>query len=122
MISSKLIFHKFFFISVSLTIFFIGGIEKQINEIDIYPALETKQKITFDKDIKPIMNTYCGGVFCHHGKPSAWTKYEIIKKSVDSGIFHERVIEKRNMPKRKPLPEKEYNLIKIWIENGAIEK
>ena len=77
---------------------------------------------TFEKDIKPIMNTNCGGVFCHHGKPSTWTNYEFVKRSIDNGTFRERVIVKKDMPKRKPLSIVDYNLINDWLKNGAIEK
>lgn len=83
---------------------------------------EKIEKITFEKDIKPIMNTYCGGTFCHHGKPSLWMNYETVKAAVDKGTFYDRVIDKKDMPKRKPLPAKEYELIKKWLENGALKQ
>ena len=79
-------------------------------------------KLTFEKDIKPIMNTHCGGVFCHHGKPSAWTHYKVVKLSIDNGSFAKQVIEDKTMPKRKELPEKDYETIKKWLKEGAIEK
>ncbi len=83
--------------------------------------LKETSKITFEKDIKPVMNTYCGGIFCHHGKPSSWTNYKTTKLAVDNGTFYNRVIVVKDMPKKKTLPEKEYELIKKWLENGAIE-
>lgn len=115
---------KVIFLGIGFVIFFFvflfgGGMQKPIVASYYY---QQEEKITFDKDIKPIMNTYCGGLFCHHGKPSAWTKYETTKASVDKGTFYERVIEKRDMPKRKELPEREYELIKKWLKNGAPEK
>ncbi len=119
MISAKLLLYGFFYVCFFFAFLFNGGkIGLQRQPIMAYQP-EKVTAITFDKDIKPIMNTYCGGIFCHHGKPSAWTKYEFTKKAVDSGTFYDRVIEKRDMPKRKSLPEKEYETIKKWLENGA---
>jgi hypothetical protein len=75
--------------------------------------------ITFEKDIKPITESFCGGSYCHHGTPSFWSKYENMKAIVDNGELHEEVIEKKTMPMGVKLPTKEYNLIKAWLENGA---
>ena len=85
------------------------------------PIQNETSEITFSKDIKPIMNTFCSGTFCHHGKPSSWTNYKTTKLAVDAGTFYNRVIEVKDMPRKKPLPEKEYQLIKKWLEEGAIE-
>lgn len=84
--------------------------------------LEKADKLTFERNIKPIMNTYCGGRFCHHGKKSEWTVYKNIKVVVDNGSFKKEVIDDKTMPKRKKLPLYEYNIIKTWLKQGAIEK
>ena len=109
-----------FFIWIGLIIFsviFLLGGGRQRPMMAYYP--QEKEKITFEKDIKPIMDTYCGGLFCHHGKPSTWTKYEFTKKAVDNGTFYNRVIEKKDMPKRKKLSEEDIETIKKWLKSGA---
>ncbi|MEN8956515.1 MAG: hypothetical protein ABF242_08805 [Flavobacteriales bacterium] len=83
---------------------------------------EKTNPLTFEKDIKPIMNSYCGGIFCHHGKPSIWTKYETVKIAIENGSFKREVIDKKSMPKRKKLPEAKYQIIKKWLEQGALQK
>lgn len=115
----NLVLLSFFY--VIFFIFFLSGAGRQ-RPMMISLSQDEPIELTFEKDIKPIMNSYCGGIFCHHGKPSIWTNYHAVKKSVDSGSFKEQVIEKRTMPKRKSLPQKEYDLIKTWLQEGAKEK
>ena len=100
--------------------FFVFGDGNQKSAFEDYPF--QKETITFNKDIKPIMEKSCGGVFCHHGKPSAWTKYATTKAAVDNGTFYKEVIQDKTMPKRKKLSKLEYETIKKWLEEGAIEK
>lgn len=80
------------------------------------------QEVTFENHIKPIALSFCGGSYCHHGKPSYYATYANIKEAVDNGSIKKLVIEKRVMPKFKKLPEEEYELFKKWIETGAKEK
>lgn len=80
-----------------------------------------KGTLTFEKDIKPIMETRCGGAYCHHGEPSEWMTYSNVKKVVDNGEFYEEVIEEKKMPPRTKLPTNEFNKIKEWLEAGAPE-
>lgn len=115
----KLVLLSFFY--VIFFIFFLFGAGRQ-RPMMISSFQDESAELTFEKDIKPIMNSYCGGIFCHHGKPSIWTNYQTVKKSIDSGSFKEQVIEKKTMPKRKHLPQKEYDILKTWIEKGAKEK
>ena len=96
---------------------FGGGSQRPIMAYQYAP-----EKLTFEKDIIPIMNTSCGGLFCHHGKTSEWTKYETIKIAIDNGTFKKEVIDNKTMPKRKKLPTEKYNTIKKWLEEGALEK
>lgn len=78
--------------------------------------------VTFDKDIKPIAKSFCGGSYCHHGEPSFWASYTNMKKIVDNGELYEEVIANKTMPAEMQLPKKEYNLIKTWLETGAKKK
>lgn len=96
---------------------FEGGNQRPIMAYQYEP-----NKLTFEKDIKPIMNTFCGGLFCHHGKKSEWTNFETLKVAVDNGTFKKEVIDEKTMPKRKKLPLKEYNILKKWLKEGALEK
>ena len=115
------LFGIMYVLMISVTLIIGGGNHRMLVQ---YNSISEKEEkiITFEKDIKPIMNTNCGGVFCHHGKPSTWTNYEFVKRSIDNGTFRERVIVKKDMPKRKPLSIVDYNLINDWLKNGAIEK
>lgn len=123
MIANKVLFLGFIYFCFFF-IFPLNGInlETEKSIFTAYSDGNKNQKITFEKDIKPIMNTYCGGTFCHHGKPSAWTNYKVTKLAVDSGIFYDRVIDKKDMPKKKPLPKTEFETLKKWLEQGAPEK
>ncbi|MDB4088263.1 hypothetical protein N9544_01440 [Flavobacteriales bacterium] len=106
------------FIGVYLIMTLFGGGQQR----PLLSYYDSPEVITFEKDIKPIMKTYCGGIFCHHGKPSAFTKYKVTSLFIENGSFKKEVIDDKTMPKRKKLPLKEYNTIKKWLEEGAIEK
>ena len=114
---NKILIHSFFYSS-----FLIALVMQPENRNTSVSIQEKTKKLTFEKDIKPIMNTHCGGVFCHHGKPSAWTQYKVVKLSIENGSFAKQVIEDKTMPKRKELPKKDYETIKKWLKEGAIEK
>lgn len=115
---SQLVLHSIFYVSFVI-VFAIGGNQPHITEIsDSY----SPEKLTFEKDIKPIMNTYCGGLFCHHGKPSSFTTYKVVHHYIKNGEFEKRVLIEKTMPKRKKLPKETYNILKKWIKEGALEK
>jgi hypothetical protein len=115
----KYLLYGIFLVTYFVVVSIGGGNNRQLTGIS-YP--ETPKNLTFEKDIKPIMNTYCGGIFCHHGKPSAWTRYKLVKLAIENGSFKKEVIDDRTMPKRKKIPQKEYDIIKKWLKEGAIEK
>ena len=115
----KPLIHSVFLVSFFITVTIGSNNEHQLIGIS-YPI--KTEKLTFEKDIKPIMNSYCGGIFCHHGMPSVWTKYKVVKLALENGSFKKEVIDNKTMPKRKKLPEEEYNTLKKWLEEGALEK
>ena len=73
MITYKIILHGVFYVLFFFAFLLRVGMQKPV--LSEYKPIK-KERLTFEKDIKPIMNTYCGGLFCHHGKPSSWTKYK----------------------------------------------
>ncbi len=75
--------------------------------------------LTFEKHIKPIMKSKCGGGYCHHGPTSEFTSYDRLKKFIDNGKFKKLVFDLKTMPKGTKLSTEEFNTLKKWYGAGA---
>ena len=111
-------------------------------DVSKLPPVAAKTGVTFDKDIKPLIERSCAK--CHGGeKPKGKyrvdTKENLMKggaehgeavikgKSADSPIVHfvSDLVEDMEMPpkdkrdKYKPLSKDEVGLLRAWIDQGA---
>ncbi len=83
---------------------------------------------TFDKNIRPILNSNCNFSDCHAsgGKASYnYTLYAVVAASVRAGTIDYRIdlpIEHPlHMPKNTRLSSCDYFIIKTWIKQGFAE-
>lgn len=88
-------------------------------------------EISYKNDILPIINTSCGGGYCHvsnnsDGK-SFFSEYENIKTVVDNGKLYEQVVILKAMPKTFNTEvttdtfEEYRELFACWIEGGGLD-
>ena len=90
--------------------------------------------VSYQTDIKPIIQTYCygqGGQNCHvtpsnQGAPGDFTAYTGLKEKVDNGTIQSRVFNLKDMPPTYSngpiaLTAEDLETFKTWVNNGAPE-
>jgi len=81
--------------------------------------------ITYAADVKPIILNYCATPLCHASSgagPGDYTQYNIVKFTVDQGLFQNRTFVLKDMPPPPdvPLHDSLIRKLKCWIDNGAL--
>lgn len=81
--------------------------------------------ITYAKHIKPIIDNNCATPGCHVSGGSGngdFTGYSGVLTKVNNGSFKNRVFDSPNnpMPASGMLPQKQLDLIKCWLDKGAL--
>lgn len=84
-------------------------------------------KVTYLKDVKPILETRCNFTGCHaSGTPARqgdFSSYNGVKAKVDNNTFKKEVIDTKRMPLgNPPLPKIEIDILRAWLEDGALEQ
>lgn len=90
--------------------------------------------VSYQTDIKPIIQTYCngqGGQSCHvtpsnQGAPGDFSTYAGLKAKVDNGTIQSRVFNLKDMPPTysngpTALTAEDLETFKTWVNNGAPE-
>lgn len=75
----------------------------------------------FSVDVQPIINTHCATSNCHNSTGSGNTvlqTYDQIKGKLDR--INQRVMVDKTMPPNGKLTTSELNILKCWIEGGAL--
>jgi hypothetical protein len=91
--------------------------------VEPIPALKPAVPISYNKDIKPFMNSYC--VSCHvaggSGPGDDFTVYADVKTVATSGDLKNRVLDLKDMPPSgNPIPsDAELAKLKSWLDAGA---
>lgn len=89
---------------------------------------------TYNADIRPIIEESCSYSGCHlGGAPGLYDNYSGLRADLESGLFRQRVLLRRNDPRigmppdyspddrPKDLNEEELLLIECWLEAGFPE-
>jgi hypothetical protein len=97
------------------------------------PNLDQFDQVCFQEKILPIFQTGCALSDCHNGSHNEagydFSSYEGIMQAISPGSpdkskAYKAIIKKWEllgaMPPSNPLPESERTLIRIWIEQGAL--
>lgn len=92
------------------------------------------QAVSYQNDIKPIMQTYCygqGGQACHitptnQAAVGDFTTYAGLKAKVDNGTIASRVFNLKDMPPAYSLgatvmSADTLEIFKAWVNNGALD-
>jgi hypothetical protein len=93
------------------------------------PANCDSTLFTFEKDIRPILNSYCNFRECHasggHGSYD-FTEYSVVANRVSAGTFEYRIglpfDDPQHMPEDIHLNDCDYFILKTWIIQKYPEK
>lgn len=94
------------------------------NEEDLYPIdpsdCETAG-LTYDNEIKVLINSNCSTRGCHYtgSQEPTLTNYQEVKDNLDR--ISKQALEERTMPPSGPLATCEHNQLTQWIADGAPE-
>jgi hypothetical protein len=87
--------------------------------------LNNKNKISYSKDILPIISLKCSITSCHvPGSPTGdFLVYDELKKRIENNKFQRMVFELKLMPPAmsRQLNEDEIEILRLWIEQGSPE-
>ena len=80
--------------------------------------IKALENVSFQSDIKPIIDASCRIAECHGTNPSipSWENYDIIKQSADR--IKAEVVSRR-MPAEGTLSDEQIALIRDWVDLGA---
>ena len=82
-------------------------------------------RITYNKPVRSIIASHCAVSGCHVSgfQPGDYTTYSGIKEKVDNGKFKLRVLDLKIMPpySKPKLDDDELQILKCWMEQGALE-
>lgn len=89
------------------------------------PAASFCDTITYAKHIKPIIDANCATPGCHVQGGTGngdLTTYSGVSAKVQSGSFKNRVFDSPSnpMPQSGMLPQNQLNIIKCWLDKGAL--
>lgn len=107
---------------------FLSNCDKKVGKLEGNtppPAVGFCDTITFAKHIKPIINANCAIPSCHVSGGAGngdLTTYSGLLVKVNNGSFKNRVFDSPNnpMPTSGKLPQKQLDLIKCWLDKGAL--
>ena len=82
-------------------------------------TLGCDRTISYTADILPIVTANC--VVCHNAStPNRnYLTYEGLKQKADNGTLFNRIVVLKDMPAAGSISDKERNMIKCWIDQGA---
>lgn len=85
--------------------------------VDFISDAYESRTVSFE-DVRPILEKRCVG--CHASNDGGdWSIYRIAFEKRED--IYLRVVEFKNMPLYSKMPQEERNLIKEWVEQGAVE-
>lgn len=110
-------------LSVVLVVAYFSSCYYDIEE-ELYPETSCNlENLTYDGEIKGIINMSCATTECHDGTTGRvpMTNYDEVKALVDDGRLRTRAIERQDMPPSGPLPACDMTQLDTWISAGAPE-
>jgi len=91
-------------------------------DLDFCDSLQINAAITYDKDIKVIIDTKCTNNGCHQGIKGDYTTYQGMLVHLDNGKINKYIFELKSMPPESPfLTGQEKDQIKCWLNNDYPE-
>lgn len=100
-----------------------------VSEDDLIEEQPVPTTVTYNKDIKPIIDNNC--IFCHapppvNGAPNALINYTQVKNAVENSNLINRVSSQAGQPGAMPfggprLPQSTIDLIIQWNDDGLLE-
>lgn len=96
----------------------ITAIDDSLCNASIEFEIEGLENVSFQTDIKPIIDVSCRIAECHGSNPSipSWETYDIIKQNADR--IKAEVVSRR-MPAEGELTDEQIGLIRDWVDLGA---
>ncbi|MGK0389238.1 MAG: hypothetical protein ACI94Y_001978 [Maribacter sp.] len=113
-----------------LTLFILSSCTNDKLEPSEDISCNTSDIVTYDLQIKPIIDASCAGAGCHDGNgegPGDYNSYAGMQAAIDDDLIFNRVITSRNdgarMPpiEATPLTTENLILIQCWANDGYPE-
>ncbi len=94
------------------------------NEEELFPekTVDNNEPISFMREVNPIIKNNCATAGCHEPRGFGNGNFETyagIKAKVDNGSLERRAITDKTMPAAGPLPQRQLDILKAWIDQGA---
>lgn len=113
-----------------LSILFLFACTKEQNsEVLVRPGSCDSVLFTFDKDIRPIFNSYCNFEECHASNGEGYynfTQYPVVVNRVRAGTIEYRLDlpfdDPQHMPVELRIDPCDYYKIKTWIKQNYPER
>lgn len=123
------IFFPLMLLSAFTLSFFFSSCNKDKLPPEEEPEFCETLTVSYQLNIKPIVDTYCAYAGCHDGSsPGVYLTYDQMIPSLESGKITERAINNRDMPPPyaneglTELPQEEFDLLNCWIAAGYPEE
>jgi hypothetical protein len=93
-------------------------------EEDLYPARYCDlTDATYTNRIQPLVQANCAISGCHVADgdgPGDFTQFDELKAYADNGELRTRVLDDQDMPPSGPLSSCDREIIRLWLEAGAL--
>ena len=81
--------------------------------------------ISFTSKVMPMLQTNCGASAgsCHGSSSSRqyFIDYTTVKAKIDDGRIEDRALIQKDMPPSSPMSDCDQDLLRKWIDNGALD-
>lgn len=114
---------RIFFVSFAILLLANSCYYDVENELYGTVQCDTPEVVSYDDDIKTLVDNNCATSSCHSSTGSAlgnFETYEGLKAKVNNGSLVEAVINTNAMPPSQPLEPCDVSLIEVWINQGAL--
>jgi hypothetical protein len=103
---------------ITIFIFIMASCTK---EVYVPPLYNCNTTVSYQTDIKPIVESNCVG--CHFSGFSSgdFTSFEGFKAKADQGRVEAMVFTEKKMPPNGPIPDEDLELLYCWLQDGALE-
>jgi len=97
------------------------------SEVPAEDPIDPSTKITYEKDVKSIINSSCATAACHDNvSPTAGlslTTYDLVRNAAENGNLFGRINSTTNfMPPTGQLPSPTRSIITKWKDDGYLEQ
>ena len=108
---------------ILLLVIVLSGCKKDTSSILDNNCVIDTSRLTYNQDIKPLLETRCGFISTCHGNGSPYgnyTTYQGINIHMSTGVFENRTFILKDMPPQT-MSGCDFNKLKLWYDMGHPE-